>query len=180
LIILDHDAGWSFFGIRGRFKALQHTRFIVKEWELSDCEVSFLDMNVRVKDQRLEFSVRWKPTSLGVPLGMHSAHNHNTLIAWKRGEIRRVASVSSTRSLFMEGIKMFMNRLKRYMEPVLNLKALAKFDPYTDLAVKKCFRLTFEGPTRSIRPPTAWLVLPYHWIWKGRLFFQQHFGDDDG
>ena len=113
------------FGIIGRFKALQHTGFIIKEWELSDCEVSFLDMNVRVKDQRLEFSVRWKPTSLGVPLGMRSAHNHSTLIAWKRGEIRRVALVSSTRSLFMEGIKMFMNRLKRYMEPVLNLKALA-------------------------------------------------------
>ena len=101
---------------------------------------------------------------------MHSAHNHSTLIAWKRGEIRRVASVSSTRLLFMEGIKMFMNRLKRYMEPVLNLKALAKFDPYTDLAVKKCVRLTFEGTTRSIRPPTAWLVLPYHWIWKGCHF----------
>ena len=94
-------------------------------------------MNIKGKDKKLEFSVRWKPTSLGVPLGTKSAHNYSTLVAWKRGEIRRVASISSSRQLFVDGIQQVMGRLNRYMEPIPILRSLSIYDAYTDLGARK-------------------------------------------
>ena len=133
--------------------------------------------------QRIQFprdEHKCQNIALGIlrTLVMNNAQNYNTLLAWQRGEIRRLASASSTRVLLMDGIQQVMNRQNRYMEPIDNLEALAIFGPYTDLRIRTCFRLTFEETYKTIRLPTAWFS--FHTIGFGDDAISTSYLNNDG
>ena len=96
------------------------------------------------------FSPYRKPTSIGVPLGVSSAHNPSVYFSWPNSMVRRLAARSSTESIAVLHKQKLLDRYKAEYADDLTIAIIAKADPW------KPSELSLP------RPSALWLRLPYH------------------
>ena len=111
--------------------------------------------------------IHFKPSALGVPLGIDSAHRPHIHESWLRSEVLRIARCSTSHHLFEVGRHMFVSRLQRFNVPNTLISLIQQFDPYLQAEARSEHHARHG---RSQVSSNAWIVLPHHPAWRsGRL-----------
>ena len=122
--------------------------FVIDEWEISPRSVHFLDVEIFkgpdvAISRRLQWAPRWKPTSLGVPLGENTCHPRSVQ-GWMRAELGRLAKNSSDHHLFVEAKNTFILRLARFRISEGTLAELSSRDPFAHMLVRQALQRSRE------------------------------------
>ena len=162
--VLRPPEGRRLLGVRRDWEKVTK-QFVIDEWEASMTETEFLDVTISKPvdcdvSPFLEIRPCWKQTSLGVPLSTSSFHPHFIHIAWMKGEIRRLSTLSSSFTFFENAKRTFINRLQKFHCNCDMLKELQEYDPYTEQLMSKCLGSTTDPGRVDVRKLV--MVLPYH------------------
>ena len=125
-----------------------------------------MTISMNNEQNKLDIGVRWKAASLGVPLCNTSAHFGAAKKAWKFGELRRCARLSSNPTLFKQAKSVFISRMRSFFETAENLIQLSQYDPYMQLVVKQMFEKQGSVQQKPAKAKAAWIVLPFHKAWE--------------
>jgi hypothetical protein len=121
--------------------------------------VSYLDVRLTLQRALSDSVVVWepyfKPTALGRPLALSSAHPPH-IAKWPLSVLKRLARLSHSREAFEVAKRHFVSRFRDSFAPAKLISTLTNFDPYLKLPLP---REVAESSN------TVWLVLPYHEIW---------------
>ena len=60
---------------------------------------------------------------------------------------------------------MFFIILTKYLDGHTVLQTLRLYNPYLDSGVRRCLQASGIVAAKQERPSTAWMVLPFHWLW---------------
>jgi hypothetical protein len=137
--------------------------FKVEKWQASPTSIEFLDLCVyRPQNSSvLHFKPHVKPTSLGIPLSVDSAHVPSICKRWPISYIFRLAMNSSTMSEFAIAKKRFINRLVEHKYPPAYISSFMVCNPWSGVPKSHNFPQVCRSSKNKM-----WLCLEGHPLWQ--------------